>query len=119
MDFAIVVFLQILYAIASLTLMSLGLAVIFGMMRVINFAHGEFLMMGGYAFVLSAKAGLNIWLAMLVVAPVVVAAFSVFVERLRARISFSGRSCVNSNKRTRQSLIGAANGACYGLTPTA
>jgi branched-subunit amino acid ABC-type transport system permease component len=84
-DFAAVVFLQILYAVASLTLMSVGLAVIFGMMRVINFAHGEFLMMGGYAFVLSAKAGLNIWLAMLVVAPVVVAVFSILVERLIIR----------------------------------
>jgi branched-subunit amino acid ABC-type transport system permease component len=65
--------------------MSLGLAVIFGMMRVINFAHGEFLMIGGYAFVLSTKAGINIWLAMLVVAPAVVAAFSVLIERIIIR----------------------------------
>jgi branched-subunit amino acid ABC-type transport system permease component len=85
LDFATIILLHIFYAIASLTLMSLGLAVIFGMMRVINFAHGEFLMMGGYAFVLSAKAGLNIWLAMLVVAPAVVAAFSVLVERVIIR----------------------------------
>lgn len=85
MDFATVVCLQILYAIASLTLMSVGLAVIFGMMRVINFAHGEFLMLGGYAFILSAQAGLSIWLAMLIVAPVVVAIFGIFVERLIIR----------------------------------
>jgi branched-chain amino acid transport system permease protein len=84
-DFALVLSLQILYAIASLALISVGLAVIFGMMRVINFAHGEFLMMGGYAFVLSANAGLNIWLAMMVVAPATVAAFGIVVERLIIR----------------------------------
>ena len=38
-------------------LISLGLAVIFGMMRVINLAHGEFLMLGGYAAILAIKRG--------------------------------------------------------------
>jgi branched-subunit amino acid ABC-type transport system permease component len=85
LDLATIICLHILYAIASLTLMSLGLAVIFGMMRVINFAHGEFLMIGGYAFVLSTKAGINIWIAMLIVAPAVVAGFSVLVERIIIR----------------------------------
>ena len=56
-------------SVALLTLISLGLAIIFGMMRVINFAHGEFIMLGGYATVLSANHGVNIWIAMLVVAP--------------------------------------------------
>ncbi len=35
------------------SLISLGLAVIFGMMRVINLAHGEFLMLGGYAAIIA------------------------------------------------------------------
>ena len=49
MDYAAVVFLEILYMIAFLALTSAGLAIVFGMMRVINLAHGEFLMLGGYA----------------------------------------------------------------------
>ena len=85
MDFALVVGLHLLHAIASLALVSVGLAVIFGMLRVINFAHGEFLMVGGYAFVLSAGAGINLWLAMLVVAPAVVGALGYIVERLIIR----------------------------------
>ena len=49
MDYLVILLLQIGSAVASLVLLSIGLAVIFGMMRVINLAHGEFLMLGGYA----------------------------------------------------------------------
>ena len=85
MDFALVVTLQIATAVASLILIALGLAVIFGMMRVINLAHGEFLMLGGYAAITAFNAGVNLWLAMLVVAPVSVAIFGVAVERVVIR----------------------------------
>ena len=85
MDFAAIVVIQVLFAIASLALISLGLAIIFGMMRVINFAHGEFLMMGGFTALLLHHAGLNLWLAMFVAAPVVVGMFGVLVERLIIR----------------------------------
>lgn len=85
MDLALVVLIQVLYAIASLALVSVGLAIIFGMMGVINFAHGEFLMMGGYAFVLSVGAGVNFWIAMLVVAPVTVGVIGIIIERLIIR----------------------------------
>ena len=43
-----------------------GLAVIFGMMRVINLAQGEFLMLGAYVGTYAAKQGLPLWLAILV-----------------------------------------------------
>jgi branched-subunit amino acid ABC-type transport system permease component len=81
MDIAIIVGLDVVNGIASLILISAGLAVIFGMMKIINLAHGEFLMLGAYATVLSVSAGANIWLAMLVIAPVFVGLVGVIVER--------------------------------------
>jgi branched-subunit amino acid ABC-type transport system permease component len=84
-DLVIAVGLQILTGIATLLLISLGLAIVFGMMRVINLAHGELLMLGAYTAILSARAGANIWVAMLVVAPVVVGLVGAVVERLVIR----------------------------------
>ena len=73
---------------AFYAILSLGLAVIFGMMRVINLAHGEFLMLGGYAAIVSTQAGLNIWLAMLIVAPLTVGLVGLIVERLIIRFLY-------------------------------
>ncbi len=51
-------------------LMSVGLTLIFGVLRVVNFAHGEFLMLGMYgAWALSSMAGLNPYTAILIVVP--------------------------------------------------
>lgn len=58
-------FYQFADAFAFLVLCGLGLAVIFGMMGVINLAHGEFIMCGAYVTVLSARAGLPLPIAML------------------------------------------------------
>ncbi|MFO1087858.1 MAG: branched-chain amino acid ABC transporter permease [Reyranellaceae bacterium] len=85
MDYIVILLLQIGSAIASLVLLSIGLAVIFGMMRVINLAHGEFLMLGGYAAITAHNSGVNLWLAMLLVAPVTVGLFGALVERLVIR----------------------------------
>jgi urea transport system permease protein len=85
MDYAAVVLLEILYMIAFLVLTSAGLAVVFGMMRVINLAHGEFVMIGGYTTIACAKAGINIYVAMLVIAPLVVGLLGLVVERLVVR----------------------------------
>jgi branched-chain amino acid transport system permease protein len=80
--------IQVLYAIASLALISIGLAIIFGMMRVINLAHGEFLMLGGYAAIVATNHGISIWIAMLVVAPIVVGIIGVVVERTIIRFLY-------------------------------
>lgn len=53
-------------AFAFLVLAACGLAVIFGMMGVINLAHGEFIMCGAYVSVSAARAGLPLPLAILV-----------------------------------------------------
>jgi branched-chain amino acid transport system permease protein len=85
MDLAAIVLIQVLYGIASLVIISAGLAVIFGMMKVINLAHGEFLMLGGYATLGAIKIGVNLWIAMLVVAPLAVGLVGVVLERLVIR----------------------------------
>jgi branched-chain amino acid transport system permease protein len=62
-------------------LLSLGLAVIFGMLRVINFAHGAQYMLGAFvAFLGLQYFGINFWVA-LIVTPFVVALFGAIVER--------------------------------------
>ena len=61
MDFFFVIAVEILYAIASLVLISAGLAIVFGMMKVINLAHGEFMMMGGYAAITAVNLGVNVF----------------------------------------------------------
>jgi branched-chain amino acid transport system permease protein len=63
-------------------LLSLGLAVIFGLLNIINFTHGAQYMMGAFAaYFLLNKLGLNYWWA-LVLAPLAVGATGVIVERL-------------------------------------
>ena len=88
MDLVAILAIQVVYAIASLALISVGLAIIFGMMRVINLAHGEFLMLGGYAAIVATSHGINIWLSMLVVAPIVVGLIGVIVERMIIRFLY-------------------------------
>jgi urea transport system permease protein len=82
MTLVAILVIQILVAIATIVLFTAGLAIIFGMMRVINLAHGEFMMLGGYAALKSYQAGLNLWLAMLVVAPAFVGIVGIVVERV-------------------------------------
>ena len=85
MDLAAIVVIQVLYGISSLVIISAGLAVIFGMMKVINLAHGEFLMLGGYATLGALKLGINLWVAIFVAAPIFVGLVGVVLERLVIR----------------------------------
>jgi branched-chain amino acid transport system permease protein len=63
-------------------LLSLGLAVIFGMLNIINFAHGALYMMGAFtAYLLLQYAGISYWAA-LIIAPILIGALGVVIERL-------------------------------------
>jgi branched-chain amino acid transport system permease protein len=63
-------------------MLSLGLAVIFGMLNIINFSHGAQYMMGAFcAFFLLQYAGLGYWPS-LVIAPIAVGLTGIVVERL-------------------------------------
>ena len=47
--------------IGILVLVSLGLGIIYGLMNVLNLAHGDFLMLGAYSVVVGNMLGLNVW----------------------------------------------------------
>ena len=66
-------------------LLSLGLAVIFGMLNVINFAHGALYMLGAFvAYFALTLGGLNYWAA-LVIVPIVLALVGIVIERTMLR----------------------------------
>ena len=63
-------------------MLSLGLAIIFGLLRVINFAHGAQYMLGAFiGYLMLANFGIGYWPA-LILAPLVVGLFGIVVERL-------------------------------------
>jgi urea ABC transporter permease protein UrtB len=82
-----VVLIAVAGSVATLVIISLGLAVIFGMMRVINLAHGEFLMLGAFAALTFGRLGLGIWPSVLL-APIPVGLFGLLVERLLIRFLY-------------------------------
>jgi len=66
-------------------MLSLGLAVIFGLLNVINFSHGALYMMGAFlAWMGMTYFGLNYW-AMLALAPIVVGIFGIIIEKTMLR----------------------------------
>ncbi len=63
-------------------MLSLGLAIIFGLLRIINFAHGALYMLGAFTgYLLLAHLGIGYWPA-LILAPALVGLFGMIVERL-------------------------------------
>lgn len=85
MDYAAIILLQTVISISNLVLISAGLAVIFGMMRVINFAHGEFLMLGGYTAVIATQHGVPLMISCFILAPSLVGLVGLVVEYLVIR----------------------------------
>jgi branched-chain amino acid transport system permease protein len=66
---------------AFYAMLSLGLAVIFGLLDIVNFAHGALYMVGAFvAWIILDKWGVNYWFA-LIIAPLVVGAVGVVIER--------------------------------------
>jgi len=68
----------------ALLLVTLGLVIIFGLMNVINMAHGELFLLGAYTVVLVQRHGGSFWLA-LVLAPLALAAIGLLIEELVIR----------------------------------
>jgi branched-chain amino acid transport system permease protein len=67
---------------AFYAMLSLGLAVIFGLLDIVNFAHGALYMLGAFAaWILLDKFGVNYWYALLL-APLLVGALGVVIERV-------------------------------------
>ena len=70
---------------AFYAVLSLGLAVIFGLLNIVNFAHGALYMLGAFAaWALAKYLGIGYWGA-LIVAPLIVGAFGVLLERFLLR----------------------------------
>ena len=83
MDYLVAVFLpQLLHGVvfgAALGLLALGLTVIFGLLGVMNFAHGELYMLGAYAGIMTISVTQSFWVA-LIAAPLAVGALGALTE---------------------------------------
>lgn len=88
MNTAIIILFNIVLGIGVLMLTTMSLAVIYGFMRIINLAHGEFMMLGAYSVWFSTSLGVNIWIAILIIAPLVVAIIGVIIERTIIRFLY-------------------------------
>src|SRR5215210_7392274 len=70
-------------------LLAVGLSLIFGMLTVVNFAHGAFYMLGAYMGVFLISAGGNFWVCLIGV-PLLVGTIGLFVERFLVRRLYGG-----------------------------
>ena len=84
MTHAIIILLDSANFILALLLVTLGLVIIFGLMNVINMAHGELFLLGAYTVYAVQQMGGNYWLGLLA-APVVLALIGLLMEELVIR----------------------------------
>jgi urea transport system permease protein len=89
-DEIVVIALTAVSSVAFLLIVASGLTVIFGTMRIINMAHGEFLMLGAFTVVQVVRWGLSFWVG-LVAAPLVVGAIGLLIERTLIRFLYGRR----------------------------
>ena len=85
---AATLFLDGANAVLVLMLVALGLAIVFGLMNVINLAHGEFLMLGAYVVLAAGQAGLPFW-AGLALAPAAVGLVGLVAEGVLIRHTYA------------------------------
>mgnify|MGYP001001545782 CR=1 FL=1 len=84
MDTVLAIGLDSVSFILTLLLVTLGLVIIYGMINVINMAHGELFLLGAYTLVAAQAAGAPFWLGVLA-APVVVGIAGLLIEQLVIR----------------------------------
>ncbi|MEE8445749.1 MAG: urea ABC transporter permease subunit UrtB [Alphaproteobacteria bacterium] len=84
MDQILILALDASNYILAIILVAMGLVIIFGLMNVINMAHGEFFLLGAYTVVMVESQGGHFWLG-LVLAPLFVALVGLVVEELVIR----------------------------------
>jgi branched-chain amino acid transport system permease protein len=69
---------------AVYVLLAIGLSLIFGMLTVVNFAHGAFFMLGAYAGLWLLNHGVNFWLSLIAV-PLIIGGIGLAIERVLIR----------------------------------
>ena len=84
MDQLLILVLDASNFILAIILVAMGLVIIFGLMNVINMAHGEFFLLGAYTVVMVETAGGGFWLGLLL-APVFVGLVGLVLEELVIR----------------------------------
>lgn len=83
-EFFVYYFLNTLNMICLLVLVGLGIAIIFGLMDVMNLAHGEFMTIGAYTLYFVQSSGGGFWLG-IALAPIVGTIVGIIIERLVIR----------------------------------
>ena len=84
MDLILPIVLNVINSAAILFLITAGLFIIYGLMGIVNLAHGEFIMLGAFVAVVVGQSNLNPWLA-IIIAPVILAILCFFIEKILIR----------------------------------